>query len=341
MGAIHGPAGLAASPARVSPVPAIAAHALRRSYRNQVAVSSVDFAVSPGTVLGLLGPNGAGKTTLIRMLSTLLRPDSGTFEIAGLPHTETRRIRQCVGVLPESPGYPRGQTCQEWLSYHARMYGASRRDARATALRLLGEVGLADRAGSLIGGLSRGMRQRLGIARALVNGPSVVFLDEPTLGLDPLGQTQVLDLVTRIARDRGATVALSTHVLAEVEQVCDHVIILNRGHIVADGTVAEVVRRAAAPRKGVVQVPPPMRTRAVEVLTALDLVADGRDRNGYRDRVELRLPGDEPPETSSAAALRGLLDAGVPVLGLSLEGGRLSDAFLAVTQAVTQGDDDG
>jgi len=288
-------------------------------------------------VLGLLGPNGAGKTTLIRMLSTLLEPDSGSFEIAGLPHTETRRIRQRVGVLPESPGYPRGQTCQEWLTYHGRLYGASRREARATALRLLGEVGLADRAGSLIAGLSRGMRQRLGIARALVNGPSVVFLDEPTLGLDPHGQQQVLDLVTRIAGDRGATVVLSTHVLAEVEQVCDHVIILNRGHVVADGTVAEVVRRAAAPRRGVVRVPPHLRTRAFDVLAAQGLVADASGRNGHRDEVELRLPGDEPPEQSTSAALRCLLDAGVPVLGLSLEGGRLSDAFLAVTQGDRNG----
>jgi ABC-2 type transport system ATP-binding protein len=332
MAAIEGPAGLAGSPSRVSPVPAIEAHGLRRSYRGQVAVSSVDLMVSRGTVLGLLGPNGAGKTTLIRMLSTLLEPDSGAFDIAGLPHTETRRIRQSIGVLPESPGYPRWQTCQEWLTYHARLYGASRGDARATALRLLGEVGLSERAGSLIAGLSRGMRQRLGIARSLVNEPAVVFLDEPTLGLDPHGQQQVLDLVTRIAGDRGATVVLSAHVLAEVEQVCDHVIILNRGHIVADGTVAEVVRRAAAPRRGVVRVPRHLRPRAVEVLAGQELVADRAGRNGQQDEVELWLPGDEPPEQSTSAALRCLLDAGVPVLGLTLEGGRLSDAFLAVTQ---------
>ncbi len=332
MGVIEGSAGLSGSPARVSPAPAIEAHALRRSYRDKVAVSSVDLTVAPGTVLGLLGPNGAGKTTLIRMLCTLLEPDSGSFQIGGLPHTAARRIRQRVGVLPESPGYPRAQTCREWLTYHARLYGASRPEARATAMRLLGEVGLTDRAGSLIGGLSRGMRQRLGIARSLVNSPSVVFLDEPTLGLDPLGQQQVLDLVTRIARDRGATVVLSTHVLGEVERVCDHVVILNRGHVVADGTVAEVARRAAAPRKAVVQVPPHLHTRAVDVLAAQQLVADGAGRADGRDRVELRLPGDEPPETSSTAALRCLLDAGIPVLGLSLEGGRLSDAFLAVTQ---------
>ena len=332
MAAIEGPLGLAGSPSRVTTVPAIEAHALRRSYRDHVAVSSVDFTVARGAVLGLLGPNGAGKTTLIRMLSTLLEPDSGTFEIAGLPHTDARRIRQRIGVLPESPGYPRWQTCQEWLTYHARLYGASRADGRATALRLLGEVGLAERAGSLIAGLSRGMRQRMGIARSMVNEPTVVFLDEPTLGLDPHGQQQVLDLVNRIARDRGATVVLSTHLLAEVEQVCNHVIILNRGQIVADGTVAEVVRQAAAPRRGTVRVPPHLLTRAFDVLAAQGLVAAGTGRNGHRDEVELRLPGDEAPEESTSAALRCLLDAEVPVLGLSLEGGRLSDAFLAVTQ---------
>jgi ABC-2 type transport system ATP-binding protein len=241
MGAIEGrPAGLTAAPALVSPAPAIAVHSLSRSYRDQVAVSSVDFAVRPGTVLGLLGPNGAGKTTLIRMLCALLRPDSGSFEIAGLPHTETRRIRQCVGVLPESPGYPRGQTCQEWLTYHGRLYGASRREARATALRLLGEVGLADRAGSLIAGLSRGMRQRLGIARALVNGPSVVFLDEPTLGLDPQSRNQLWTHVKGLNESEGVTVFLTTHYMDEAERVAHRIAIIDHGRIVAQGTAQEL-----------------------------------------------------------------------------------------------------
>jgi ABC-2 type transport system ATP-binding protein len=336
MGVIEGPAGVTGSPTRASTSPVIEAHSLRKFYRGRVAVSSVDLEVSRGTVLGLLGPNGAGKTTLIRMLSTVLTPDSGSFSVAGYPHNEARHIRQLVGVLPESPGYPRGQTCREWLVYHARLYGAARVEARVTALRLLGEVGLGERAESLITGLSRGMRQRLGIARSLVNSPAVVFLDEPTLGLDPLGQRQVLELVTRIARDRGVTVVLSTHVLGEVENVCNRVVLLNRGHIVAEGTVAEVVRQTAAPRHGLVRVPPHLRTRAVAVLLAQHLVSDGAAQAGQQDEVRLQLPGDEPPERSSAAALRCLLDAGVPVLGFSLEGGRLSDAFLAVTR----GDDD-
>jgi ABC-2 type transport system ATP-binding protein len=317
--------------------PAIGATGLRKAYRDRVAVSSLDLEVSPGTVLGLLGPNGAGKTTLIRMLSTVLVPDAGSFSVAGAPHTDPETIRQRVGVLPESPGYPRSQTCREWLAYHARLYGASRGDAAATAARLLDEVGLAERAGSLIGVLSRGMRQRLGIARALVNDPVVVFLDEPTLGLDPYGQRQVLGLVRRVAQERGVTVVLSTHVLAEVEQACSRVTILNRGRIVADGTVAEVVRRAAAPRQAVVRVPPHARTTAVGALSAHDLVALDLTHEGPADEIALRLPADELPEQSAATALRCLLDAGVPVLGLSVEGGRLSDAFLAVTS----GGDDG
>jgi ABC-2 type transport system ATP-binding protein len=331
MAATGQPATTAGGTSRTAPA-ALVAHGLRKSYRGHVAVSSLDLEVAGGTVLGLLGPNGAGKTTLIRMLSTVLSPDAGSFSVAGFPHDQPGQIRRHVGVLPESPGYPRGQTSTEWLVYHARLYGASRREAHATADHLLAEVGLTERAGSLIAGLSRGMRQRLGIARALVNDPSLVFLDEPTLGLDPLGQRQVLDLVARIAGDRGATVVLSTHLLGEVEQVCSRVVILNRGHVVADGTVAEVVRRAGAPREGVVRVPVHLRDRAVGALEARELLATRETSNGQRDEVRLKLPGNVPPEESSAAALRALLDADVPVLGLSLEGGRLSDAFLAVTQ---------
>jgi ABC-2 type transport system ATP-binding protein len=233
-----------------------------------------------------------------------------------------------VGVLPESAGYPRSQTCEEWLTLHARLFGSSRAEGRDRARRLLHEVGLEERRSSLIGGLSRGMRQRLGIARALVNDPQVVFLDEPTLGLDPYGQLQVLDLVTRVARDRGATVVLSTHVLDEVEQVCHRVVILNHGKVVADGTVDEVVRRAAAPRRGSLEVPPEHHDRALEVLTTHGIAATA---SGHRGQIAVELPGDAPAPDSSARTLRCLLDAGVPVVGLSLEGGRLSDAFLAVT----------
>jgi ABC-2 type transport system ATP-binding protein len=309
---------------------ALEARGLRKSYGGLLAVASLDIEVAAGTVLGFLGPNGAGKTTAIRMLSTILSIDAGEFAVAGVPHTRPVEIRRRIGVLPESAGYPQWQTGEEWLTFHAQLFGRSRADARAAARRLLGGVGLADRGGSLVSGYSRGMRQRLGIARALVNDPQVVFLDEPTLGLDPGGQLQMLELITRIARERGVTVLLSTHVLDEVEKTCDRVLILNRGRVVAHGSVAEVVRRAAAPRRGVVTVPPDLLTRALDVLANSEVraAAGGSDHGG---EVRLSMPAVDP-EVAAAAALRRLLDADVPVLGFTLEGGRLSDAFLAVTE---------
>jgi ABC-2 type transport system ATP-binding protein len=310
---------------------ALEARGLRKSYGEVPAVESLDLEVEAGTVLGLLGPNGAGKTTAIRMLSTIVRPDAGWFTVAGVPQSQPVQIRRRLGVLPESAGYPQGQTGEEWLTFHAMLFGSSRVDAHATARRLLAEVGLAERGGSLVSGYSRGMRQRLGIARALVNDPQVVFLDEPTLGLDPIGQLQMLELMERIVRQHGVTVVLSTHLLAEVEQACDRVLILNRGRVVAHGTVAEVVRSAAVPRRGLVKVPPELRDRAVGVLlaSALDVAAGDADHTG---ELELRLPAELDPEAAAAKALGSLLEAGVPVLGFSLEGGRLGDAFLAVTE---------
>jgi ABC-2 type transport system ATP-binding protein len=220
------------------------AHALTKAYRALVAVEELSFTAEAGEVIGLLGPNGAGKTTAIRVLTTILAPTSGSFTVAGIPHTRPAEIRGRVGVLPESAGYPEQQTGIEFLRYHARLYGHSRASADATAAVLLRDVGLADRQSSPISTYSRGMRQRLGIARALVNDPTVVFLDEPTLGLDPAGQEQIMRVIEGMARERAATVVLSTHLLAEVEEVCSRVLILNRGHLVADGTVAEMTQRA-------------------------------------------------------------------------------------------------
>ena len=337
------------APTSVNSAPsAIDARGLRRSYGDRVAVQELDLQVERGTVLGFLGPNGAGKTTVIRMLSTVLRPDSGRFSVAGRPHSDPTAIRRRIGVLPESAGYPTAQSAEEYLVYHARLFGADRRSAGDTARRLLTEVGLADRAGSRIAALSRGLRQRLGIARALVNDPEVLFLDEPTLGLDPGGQRQVLGLVARIAREHGVTVVLSTHTLAEVEQICNRVVILNRGRIVADGTVREVVRRAAAPRRALVRVPVDRRGEAVALLNERGITAVERSQGG-QDELEVVLPdaprapeapdapgapeaADGADDHSASIVLRSLLDADVPVLAFSLEGGRLSDAFLAVTE---------
>jgi len=272
---------------------AVEAHGVRKQYGSLVAVENFTISVEEGEILGVLGPNGAGKTTAIRVLTTILTPDRGTFSVAGAPHTRPTEIRSRIGVLPESAGYPDRQTGEEYLRFHARLYGHSRTSAREVAAALLADVGLAERGRSLIGAYSRGMRQRLGIARALVNEPQVIFLDEPTLGLDPAGQLQVLALVRRLSRERGTTVLLSTHLLAEVEEVCTRVLILNSGRIAAEGTVAEIVRRAGAPRSATISVASDDVDRAREALAA----------------------------------------AGIAVESVELEGARLSEVFLAMTEA--------
>jgi len=308
---------------------AIEAVGVCRRYGSLVAVDELSFAAGEGEILGVLGPNGAGKTTAIRVLTTILEPTHGTFSVAGVPHTRPVEIRGRIGVLPESAGYPERQTGDEYLRYHARLYGHSRESARTIAAALLAELGLAERRNSLIAGYSRGMRQRLGIARALVNEPRVVFLDEPTLGLDPAGQRQILGTVRRIAAERGATVLLSTHLLAEVEETCSRVLILNRGRIAAQGTVDEVTRRAAAPRTARLLVAGDQADRAIAALAATPGVEHAAAANGQAGRLTVTL-GDS---AGVEEALRALLDAGIPIASFELEGARLSDAFLAMTGA--------
>jgi ABC-2 type transport system ATP-binding protein len=304
---------------------AIEARGVAKRYGSLVAVEDLSFSASNGEILGVLGPNGAGKTTAIRVLTTILEPTRGQFQVAGAPHTRPAEIRARIGVLPESAGYPERQTGEEYLRYHARLYGQSRAGAAEVARSLLEEVGLGDRRGSLISTYSRGMRQRLGIARTLVNQPRVVFLDEPTLGLDPAGQRQVLGMVRRIACERGATVLLCTHLLAEVEETCSRVLILNRGRVVAEGTVAEVARRAAAPRSGRIRVPPEGAEAALVALASVEGVEAAVD--GRPGSLTVTLADTE----SMNAAVRAVVDAGVTLLSSELAGARLSDAFLAMT----------
>jgi ABC-2 type transport system ATP-binding protein len=312
---------------------AVEANGLGKRYGSVVAVEDLSFAVEAGEILGVLGPNGAGKTTAIRMLTTILAPSSGTFTVAGVPSSRpAAEIRSRIGVLPESAGYPEQQTGEEFLRYHARLFGHTRADAGAVADALLGEVGLRERRRSLIGGYSRGMRQRLGIARALVNAPEVVFLDEPTLGLDPAGQRQILGTVRRIAHERGATVLLSTHLLTEVEETCSRLLILNRGRVAAEGTVSEIARRAAAPRSATLRIAAEHVELAAGVLRSISGVRHVGVANEQPGVVTVMLDGGAS-DTLMNEGLRALTEAGVPLLSFELEGARLSDAFLAMTEA--------
>jgi ABC-2 type transport system ATP-binding protein len=312
------------------------AERLTKRYGARTAVDGLSFTARQGEVVGLLGPNGAGKTTTIRLLTTVLAPSAGAFSVAGVPGSRPEEIRRRVGVLPESAGYPGNQTGREYLRYHARLFGFPRPDAERVAVRLLAEMGLDGRAESRIAGYSRGMRQRLGIARALVNDPAVVFLDEPTLGLDPAGQRQVLGIVRDIAQTRGATVVLSTHTLPEVEEICSNVLILDRGRVVAAGSVGDVTAAAAARRSARLRVPVGRVARVREALAGIaGLRVDRADDDAGVLRVSFDMDSDgrhRGAPTDLNDALHAVLRADVSVLSFEVEGARLSDAFLTMTR---------
>jgi ABC-2 type transport system ATP-binding protein len=313
---------------------------LRKSYGPRPALRGLSFSLRAGRILGFLGPNGAGKTTAIRILTTILEPSFGRFVVDGISSEHPEKIRRRIGVLPESLGFPRHATGIEYLTYFGRLYGRTAQDARTRGVALLGELGLQHRARSLIGTYSRGMRQRLGIARALVNDPAVVFLDEPTLGLDPRGQQELLALVRWIARERHAGVVLCSHLLSEVEGVCDDVVILNSGEVVASGTVADVI--SGAQRNGIrIQVPAGAVAAAVQVLEAMPDVMKASPVGDGTGWLQLELvASDAPPSADDLhlnnRVLAGLLGARIVVLGLQAEGGRLQDVFLHLTEGAIE-----
>ena len=224
----------------------IRARALTKAYGDILAVDHLNLDVRPGEVFGLLGPNGAGKTTTILMLLGLSEPTDGHAEVAGYDPTRSPlEVKRRVGYLPDEVGFYGGLTGRQNLRYTARL---NRIDAKTTEERvgtLLEQVGLADVGDRPVDTYSRGMRQRLGLADALVKEPSVVVLDEPTTAIDPAGVTEVLALIRSIARDRGAAVLLSSHLLHQVQQVCDRVAIFVSGRIVAQGTMRRLAEQMA------------------------------------------------------------------------------------------------
>lgn len=323
----------------------LVAEDLQKSYGPRKALRGLTFSLKSGRILGFLGPNGAGKTTSIRILTTMLAPESGHFTIDGIGSEHPDQIRRKIGVLPENLGFPKQMTALEYLIYYGQLYGRTPTEATKNAHSLLEDVGLQQRAKSLIGSYSRGMKQRLGIARALVNDPVIVFLDEPTSGLDPRGQQELLELVQRIARERNTGVVLCTHLLSEVENVCDDVLILNLGQVVARGSVAQVIGRV---QKNIVlnsvlrvQVLPNAVTKAREILETMPSVVKVAPIGELEDSLRLELLAPDNGDLALAyqinnKILSALISAKIPILRFEVEGGRLQDVFMHLTEDVIQ-----
>jgi ABC-2 type transport system ATP-binding protein len=235
-------------------------------------------------------------------------------------------------VLPESNGYPGSQTARSYLSYFGELFGMDRREAARQADRRLAQLGLADRQ-ERIATFSRGMRQRLGLARTLLHRPPVLFLDEPTLGLDPAGQQELLAHLTSAAVEEGACVVLCSHQLDEVERICDRVAIMHHGRVVADGGVDELIAASGVAAACTVRVPWADVGAARGLLTSSPLVATVQSENTRPGELTVELaagPGEDDDRRTEL--LRLLLDAGIAPFSFDLQGARLSDAFVHLTR---------
>lgn len=227
-------------------MPAVRIETLHKSFGEVKALDGLTLTVESGSVFGFLGPNGAGKTTTIRILAGLARPDSGRAWVTGVEVTgKPQQVARQVGYLPQDPMFYPWMTASEFLEYVGRVFGLSGRENRRRAQELLELIGLTEAARRRVGGFSGGMRQRLGLAQALINEPPVLLLDEPVSGLDPAGRRDLLRLIEQL---RGqCTVFMSTHILADVERVCDAVGIINRGKLIVEARQDELIERYAVP----------------------------------------------------------------------------------------------
>lgn len=248
---------------------AVKAEGLRKRFGSTEALRGFDLEVPQATVVGLLGPNGAGKTTAVRILSTLLRPDAGHATIDGLDvATEARAVRTRIGLTGQYAAVDERLTGAENLEHVGRLYRLGTRTARVRARELLAEFDLVDAGHRPVRGYSGGMRRRLDIAMSLVARPSVLFLDEPTTGLDPRSRLGMWDHIGNLVRG-GTTTVLTTQYLDEAEQLADHIVVIDHGEVIANGTAAELKARVGGSRLTVTATDPTELTPMAEALTAM------------------------------------------------------------------------
>ncbi|CAA9519039.1 MAG: Efflux ABC transporter, ATP-binding protein [uncultured Solirubrobacteraceae bacterium] len=304
---------------------------LRREFRGGIkAVQGIDLEVAPGEIYGFLGPNGAGKSTTVLMLTTLLPPTGGSATVAGFDVAgQGAQVRRVIGAALQEAALDNYLTAHEHFELQAGLHGMARKQRRARAVELLERVGLTDAADRKIGGYSGGMRRRLDLALALVHRPRVLFLDEPTTGLDPQSRSALWEEVGRLAGDEGVTVFLTTQYLEEADVLADRVGIIDRGRIVAEGTPNAL--KAAIGQSSVEAVPadPRDRERLADVLSRF-----GEPASASPKGVAVRLGGGTEELVD---VVRALDAAELSVAGLQVHEPSLDDVFLAKTGRSLEG----
>jgi len=304
--------------------PIIIVDSLSRHFGEVVAVDRVSLEVNAGEVFGFLGHNGAGKTTTVRLLNGVLAPDAGRVRVLGMePVSEGPKLRRRTGVLTETPSLDERLTGRENLEIYAELYGVPREALSGRVERLLVDFELAHRADEKVGGYSRGMKQRLALARALLHEPEILFLDEPTAGLDPVASHRVHELIARLSQEERRTVFLCTHNLPEAQQLCSRVAVLEQGRLIAMGSPAELARRLGRSQRLEIEV------AAEEQVAALDVLAASMGRgNVAPQNGKIAVTGAHRESIPQLVA--ALVAAGVRIYQVTPQEPSLEDVYFAL-----------
>jgi ABC-2 type transport system ATP-binding protein len=307
----------------------IEAHGLRKRFGTTVALDGIELEVPTGSILGLLGPNGAGKTTAVRILTTLTIPDGGSARVAGHDVVgEAALVRRSIGVTAQNATLDELLTGRQNLVMIARLSGLSRAQAQARAQELLERFGLSDAASRILKEYSGGMRRRLDLAAGLLVRPPVLFLDEPTTGLDPASRARMWEVIRALVAD-GVTLLLTTQYLDEADELADRIVVIDRGCVIADGTAAELKAQTGGARLEVtLQEPSPYAPVALEPFAAGPVHVS---RDGRRLRAPVRSAGG-----LASTVVRALDDAGLTVDDVEVRQPSLDDVFFALTGHPTE-----
>jgi ABC-2 type transport system ATP-binding protein len=304
--------------------PIISVKGLTRRFDDVIAVESLTMEVQAGEVFGLLGHNGAGKTTTVRLLNGVLAPSDGTARVLGLdPMLDGPTLRRSTGILTETPSIDERLTGRENLQIYADLYGVPRSEVSQRVDGLLETFELAHRADHRADSYSKGMKQRLALSRALLHRPELLFLDEPTAGLDPVAARRVHRMITRLSHEEHRTVVLCSHNLAEAQKLCDRVAVLEHGHLVALGTTAELASQVGRSQRLEVEVAPGSETAALEVLQSWPGITDAS-----QEGATLRFVGAEREATPELVA--ALVSAGIRIYRVTPEEPSLADVYFAL-----------
>ena len=305
---------------------------LSKNYGSRPAVEDLSFTVGDGQIFGLLGPNGAGKSTIMNILTGYIAPTSGEVKVAGFSLPEqAQQAKACVGYLPEQPPLYTEMTVQEYLDFAAELKGVRRADRKEQVRRAARRTGLEEVLPRLIRSLSKGYRQRVGIAQALLGSPKLIILDEPTVGLDPAQVIEIRKLIRELGKAH--TVILSSHILSEVQAVCSQVLILSKGHLVAVGAPEELGEKLSSGSclKATVLGDGQSVLKAVGAIPGIRKVELEGESDG-----QVTFTAESIDDTDRRAEVsRALSQAGCTVLALSAESKTLEDVFLALTEEQT------